>query len=130
MRLVPCKFVYKHVNVNISEDVILNAHRCQVTEFITIRSAKVNKVKTFLPFSKLMKRPQAKFHAHVIREYQIYWVNIYHQVKIHRWVKLFLQHCFFLFIDILLKLQQQILISFCKFCCNSVIIMGFLRFLT
>jgi len=35
-----------------------------------------------------------------------------------------------LFIDILLKVQQQILIYFCKFSCNSVMIMGLLRFLT
>jgi len=33
-------------------------------------------------------------------------VKVYHYVKIYRWVKLFLQYSFFLFIDILLKLQQ------------------------
>jgi len=32
---------------------------------------KVNKVKFFLPFSKFMKRPQTKFHAHTTRESQV-----------------------------------------------------------
>jgi len=74
-----------------------------------------------------MKRPQTKFHAHAMRESQ---VTRSKKVKIYRWVKLFLQRCFFLFIDILLKLQQQILTCFRKFCCNSVIIMGLSRFMT
>jgi len=42
----------------------------------------------------------------------------------------FWQHSFFLFIDILLKIQQQILKCFCNICCNSVIIMNLLWFLT
>jgi len=46
------------------------------------------------------------------------------QVKIYRLVQIFLQRTFFLFIDILLKLQQLILIWFCKFSCNSVIVMS------
>ena len=40
----------------------------------------------------------------------------------------FLAAQFFLFTEILLKLQEQIVICFCKFSCNSVIIMGLLRF--
>jgi len=40
-----------------------------------------------------------------------------------------LQHSFFLFIDILLKLQPQILILFCKFSCNSVITVVLFPFL-
>jgi len=50
-----------------------------------------------------MKRPQTKFHAHTMRESQVIGskkVKINHSVKIYRWVKLFLQHSFFLFIDI------------------------------
>jgi len=31
----------------------------------------VNKVKNFLPFLKLMKRPQTKFHAHTMSESQV-----------------------------------------------------------
>jgi len=45
-----------------------------------------------------MKCPQTKFHAHSMRESQVIRskkVKIYHQVKICRWVKLFLQHSFF-----------------------------------
>jgi len=42
----------------------------------------------------------------------------------------FLAAEFFLLIDILLKLQQQMFICFYNFSCNSVIIMGLLRFLT
>jgi len=70
-----------------------------------------------------MKRPQTKFHAHTMRNPKLLdqkKVKLYHEVKIYGWVKLFLQHSFFLFIDILLKLQQHVLICFCKFSCNSV----------
>jgi len=37
---------------------------------LLIGQPKVNKVKTFLPFSKFMKRPQTKFHAHTMSESQ------------------------------------------------------------
>jgi len=37
---------------------------------------------------------------------------------------------FFLVINILLKLQQQILICFCKFRCKSEIVMGLLQLVT
>jgi len=42
---------------------------------------KINKVKIFLPFLKLMKRPQTKFHAHTMSESQVIRskkVKIYH----------------------------------------------------
>jgi len=39
-----------------------------------------------------MKRPETKFHAHAMRESQ---VTRSKKVKIYRWVKLFLQRCFF-----------------------------------
>ena len=43
--------------------------------------------------------------------------------------KMFLAAQFFLFIDILLKLQQPVLICFCNFNCNSVVIEDLLRLL-
>ena len=49
---------------------------------------------------------------------------MYLKAKIYRLVKIFLQRSFFLFINILLKLQQLVLICFCKFSCNSVIVMS------
>jgi len=70
-----------------------------------------------------MKRPQTKYYAHTMSNSQFITfkkVKINHYVKIYGWVKLFVQRSFFLFIDILFKLQQQILICFCKFSCNSV----------
>jgi len=37
----------------------------------SVGQPKVNKVKCFLPFLKLMKRPQTKFNAHTMRESQV-----------------------------------------------------------
>jgi len=62
-----------------------------------------------------MKRPQTKFHAQTMRESQV--------IKSKK-SKLIIRSQFLLFIGILLKLQQQISICFCKCCCNSVIVMG------
>jgi len=80
-----------------------------------------------------MKRPQTKFYAHAMRESQIIRLKKSQNLSLGQNISLgqtFLQHSFFLLnIDILLKLQQQILICFCKFSCNSVIIVGLLRFL-
>jgi len=81
-----------------------------------------------------MKHLQTKFHADPMR----------HSIKVIRSKKSpdvllgqnlslgqnFLAAEFFLVIDILLKLQQHILICFCKFSCNSEILMGLLRLLT
>jgi len=39
-----------------------------------------------------MKRSQTKFHAHPMRESQVLRSK---KVKIHHWVKIFLQHSFF-----------------------------------
>jgi len=61
----------------------------------------VNKVKKFLPFSKLMKRPQTKFHVDTMSDSKVIRSK---KVKIFRQVKIFLQLSF-LFIDVLLKLQ-------------------------
>jgi len=78
---------------------------------------KVNKVKHFPPFSKLMKHPRTKFHADtisgskVIRSKKVKFI-IRPNLSLGQ---NFLQHIFFLFIDILLKLQQQILMCFFKF---------------
>ena len=74
-----------------------------------------------------MKRPQTKFHVHTMRESHVIKSK---NVKINHYVKPVLLLSFFLFIDILLKLQQKILICFCKCSCNSVIIMGLLGFRT
>ena len=102
--------------------------------YIITGQPKVKKVKNFLPFLKHMKRPQTKFHTHTMKESQVIRskkVKIYHWVKIYPLGQLFMQHSFFLnLLYILLKLQQQILICFCKFSLHSVIIMGLLRFLT
>jgi len=84
----------------------------------------VNKVKNVLPFLKLLKCPKTKFHTHTMRESQVIRSK---KVKIYRWVKIFC-NSFFLFIDILFKLQQLILI--CVASLVAVIIMSLLRFLT
>jgi len=84
---------------------------------------KVNKIKIFLPFLKLMKRPQTQFHAHIMREYQVIRSKKSQNLLLGENLSLgqtFLATRFFLFIEILLKLQQPILICFCKFSCNSV----------
>jgi len=76
-----------------------------------------------------VKHLQTKFHAHTMRESQVIRskkVQIYHWVNIYCWVNLSCKS-FFFFIDILLKIQQQRLICFCKYTCNSVIIKGFLQ---
>jgi len=60
-----------------------------------------------------MKRPQTKFHAHTMRESQVITSK---KSKFIIRSKFCCSTVFFLFIDILLKLQQQqILICFCKF---------------
>jgi len=38
---------------------------------LSLGQPKVNEVKNFLPFLKFMKRPQTKFHAHTMREFQV-----------------------------------------------------------
>jgi len=96
---------------------------------LLIGQPKVNKVKTFLPFSKFMKRPQTKFHAHTMSESQAIRSKNQNLSLGQNLSFFFLTTQFYLFIDILLKLQQQTLICFCKFSCNSVIIMGLLRIL-
>jgi len=75
-------------------------------------SVRQPKVKFFLPTSKLMKRPQTKFHTHTMRESQVIRSN---KVKVIIGSNFSCNTVFFLFIDILVKLQQQILICFCKF---------------
>jgi len=66
-----------------------------------------------------MKRSQTKFHADTMSHSKVVRLN---KVKIYRKVKIFLQQCFFLIIDTLLKLQPHILTCFCKFSCNSEIL--------
>jgi len=95
---------------------------------LSLRQSKVNKVKFFLPFQKFMKRPQTKFHADtmshskVIRSKKSKFIV---RSKITVRPKFFCSRVFFFIIDILLKLQQQILICFCKFSCNSEVLTSF-----
>jgi len=71
-------------------------------------------------FSQIMKRPQTKFHADTMSDSKL----LKSRSKLPA-------AQFFLFIDILLKLQQHILTCFFKFIWNSEIIqMGWLRLLT
>jgi len=63
-----------------------------------------------------MKRPQTNFHADTMNHSEV--------VRSKKRTNLslgqnFLAAEFFLVIDILLKLQQQILICFSKYCCTS-----------
>jgi len=80
-----------------------------------------------------MKRPQTNFHADTMRKSQIISQK---KSKFSIRSKFIAGSDFhaaqfsFLFIDILLKLQQQMLICFCKFSCYSVILMCLLQFLT
>ena len=101
---------------------------------VIIRATKVNKVKIFLPFLKFTKRPNTKFHAHTMRVSQVIKLKKSQNLLLGQNLSLdqtfFAAQFFLLNIDILLKPQQQILICFCKFSCNSVIIVGLLRFLT
>jgi len=63
-----------------------------------------------------MKRPLTTFHAHTLRESQVIRSKKSQNLSVGQ---NFLAAQFFLFIDILLKLQQQpeqeIVICFCKF---------------
>ena len=74
-----------------------------------------------------MKRPQTKCHAHTTRGSQVIRSK---KVNLSLGQTFFAAQFFLLNIDILLKLQQQILICLCNFGSNSVIIVGLLRFLT
>jgi len=76
-----------------------------------------------------MKRPQNKFNAHAIRKSPVNRSKKSQNLSFGQTLLLgqnFLAAQVFLFIDTLLKLQQQIFICFCKFSCNSVIIVGLL----
>jgi len=74
-----------------------------------------------------MKRPQTKFHTDTMSDSKVIKSK---KVKIYCEVKILVQHNFFLFIDILVKQQQQILIRFCKISYNSAILVDLLRLLT
>ena len=76
-----------------------------------------------------MKRPQTKFHVHTMRESQVIRSKKSQNLSLGENLSTFFAaQFFFLNIDILLKLQKQILICCCKFIYNSVIIVGLLRF--
>ena len=79
-----------------------------------------------------MKRPQTKFHAHTLSHSIVIRSKKSQNLSLGQNLSQgqnFLAAEFFLVIDILLKLQQQILICFCKFSCIFEIIMGLLRLL-
>jgi len=46
-------------------------HICACDSTVIFRATESEYVKFFLPFLKLMKRPQTKFHAHIMRESQV-----------------------------------------------------------
>jgi len=46
-------------------------HICACDSTVIFRATKVNNVKFILPFLKLMKRRQTKFHAHIMRKSQV-----------------------------------------------------------
>jgi len=55
--------------------------------FLLSRATKVNEVKIYPPLLMFMKRPQNKFHTHIMSESQVIRsikVKIYHSVKIYR----------------------------------------------
>jgi len=65
-----------------------------------------------------MKRPQTKVHAHTMREFQVIRLKKSNFIIRSKFIvrsTFYLHNIFFLFIDTLLKPQQQILICFCKF---------------
>jgi len=65
-----------------------------------------------------------------MRESQVISQNISLGQNLSLGQTFFAAQFFLLNVDTLLKLQQQILMCFCKFICNSVIIVGLLQFLT
>jgi len=75
----------------------------------------VNKVKVFLSFLKLVKRPQPKFTLIPMRESQVLGQKKSKFIIRSKFIvgSNFSGNAVFLFIDILLKLKQQILICVC-----------------
>jgi len=53
---------------------------------------KINKVNFFMPVSKLLKRPQTKFHTHTMSDLKAVKSK---KIKIYRQVKISLQQNFF-----------------------------------
>jgi len=67
-----------------------------------------------------MKRLQTKFHAHAMCDSQDIRWKISQNLSLAKNLSfgdIYVAGNFFLFFDIFLKLQQQILIFFCKFSC-------------
>jgi len=108
------------------------------THYLFLKKPKFNKVKFFLPFLKFMKRPQTKFHAHTKREVQVIrskkskfiirskfivgskvsCSTIFFSSSIFYWNYIFSLHRYFI------ETTTTYIDMFCKFSCNSVIIMG------
>jgi len=63
-----------------------------------------------------MKRPQTKFHADTMSGSKVIRATESQNLSLGQNLSFaFLQHSFFLFIDILLRLQQQMLTCLCNF---------------
>jgi len=92
---------------------------------VMIRGIKSQYSQNFSAVLKVYETSKTKFHVHTTRESHVV------RSKKSKFIVRSIFSCstLFLFIDILLKLQQQTLICFYQFSCNSVIIMGLLRFL-
>jgi len=86
----------------------------------------------FLPFFKFVIRPQTKFHGVAMCDSKVIRSE---KVKFFIWSKCsvgqnFLQQNFFMFVYILIEVQQQILTCFCKFRWSPEMVFDFLRFLS
>jgi len=85
---------------------------------LSLGQPNVNKVKIFFLLWKFTKRQQTKFHAHTMRKSQVIRSKkskFIIRSKFFVRSKFSCSTVFFHFIDTQLKLQQQILICFCKF---------------
>ena len=85
-----------------------------------------NKVKILLHFKTSMKHLQTKFHAGTMSQSKVIRSKFIIRSKCIVRSKFSCRNIFF-FINILCKLQKQILICFCKFSCNSYIILALRR---
>jgi len=86
------------------------------SEVLLLGSPKVNEVKNFLPFLKLMKCKQTKFHAHTLREFQVTGQK---KVKIYRWSDVscstvFSLYRFFIETATDIDMILQVLLRFCN----------------
>jgi len=87
----------------------------------------------YFPFLKDIKCPQTKFNVDTMSDSKVLGQKKCQNLSLGQYSSLrqsFLAAQLFFFYQYLLKLQQLILMCFCKFSCNSDIIIGLLRLLT